>query len=91
MAVYTLYSEAPKPATFAALQAKFPDNYKLSDTLLAFRAPSPGSAKDIILSLNTPDTERNSLLITQITADYWGYHSRPFWDWLQAAFRSDLG
>lgn len=90
MAIYTVYADKPKPATFAALQHKYADNYKLSDNLLAFRSPNPSNGKDILLSLSVPQDEKSAVLITQITGDYWGYHIKPFWDWLEAAFRSDI-
>ena len=91
MAVYLFTALTPKPVTIGALQARYADHFRLSDAMLAFRAPAPTNAKDILLTIAVSDLEKGGIIISQITGDYWGYHTKPFWDWLEAAFRSDLG
>jgi len=91
MAIYLFTGLSPKPVTISALQARYADHFRVSDAVLAFRAPTPTNAKDILLGATIPEIERGGIIISQITGDYWGYHTKPFWDWLEAAFRSDLG
>jgi len=70
------------------MEAKFSEHYQLHERALAFRAS--GSAKDILLALEVPETERSSIMIAQITADYWGYWNKSLWDWMEAVFKAEL-
>jgi len=89
MPVYLVSFDGPRPKLCEALKAAYPDHRVIHSYAMAINAPRGVSAKDILLNLEYPDAEKDSLVIFQVTADYWGYSKKTFWDWLAASFRSD--
>jgi hypothetical protein len=89
MSIYVVTFEAARPKTCAALKAAYPNHYEVHETALAIWART-GTAKDILLNLPMPEDERTGVVIFQITADYWGYSKKAFWDWLADTIRMDV-
>lgn len=87
MSLYSVITQVPKPALVASLKQHAADCFPVHETLTIVR--SDGSAKALLDKLELSSDERRGLAIFQISADYYGFASKAFWDWLAAAFRED--
>jgi len=89
MSLFAITMHSPKPMLIAAVKSAGLTHYEVSDNLIVVRAKM--SAKELTDSLAVHDTERNGLVIFQITADYYGYAAKAFWDWYAVQIREDAG
>ena len=85
MALYLVTSEHSEPALGPAVAAIAGSH--LWSERIAFM-PYVGTAQALTKALvETHGLARSGLLVIQVNADYYGYSSKPKWDWLAAAFR----
>jgi len=89
MALFAIAMDEPKPTLVAGLKAACPTHYSFSDRTLVIR--HTGGIRALIESCDLPDAERSGFVAVQINANYFGYSTGAFWDWLATAFREDAG
>ena len=87
MSLFAVIMSTPKPVLTAALKLALPDHFVVHDRLLVIRTDL--AAKAIFDSVTLPDDERKGFIIVQITADYYGFAAKGFWDWLGTSFKGD--
>ena len=85
MSVFMIVFEGDHPILCERLKEKFPDHREVFSRAIVISAE--GTAQSILLGLELPDEERNSVVISELAANYWGYSNKSFWDWLGSRFR----